>query len=166
MKTLFLVFTISFTASATPELGTSTITSTPSESIHLLAICEPTSALFWWSAKITSTVRPLALAPKSSIAIFAAVTEPCPPRSAYRLDWSFRMPIFTTLPEIWAWAPADRASAAAAAIALSFIFICLFLLMSLYSLHTKVLVKHLCLRLEFRGGEGLRDFSVFHHVMP
>jgi len=35
------------TASATPELGTSTITSTLSTSYHWRAMLEPTSALFW-----------------------------------------------------------------------------------------------------------------------
>src|SRR3954469_3705632 len=56
MNTLPLVRTTSLTARATPELGTSTITSTPSASIHLFAIWVATSALFWWSAEITSTL--------------------------------------------------------------------------------------------------------------
>jgi hypothetical protein len=44
------------TASATPEFGTSTITSTLSVSYHCRAIAEPTSALFWWSAETNSTL--------------------------------------------------------------------------------------------------------------
>ena len=49
-------------ASATDDVGTSTITSTPSESNHLRAMLEPTSGLFWWSAETTSTfsLEPLA----------------------------------------------------------------------------------------------------------
>ena len=57
-KTLFFSFTTPFTASATEEVGTSTITSTPSRSNHCRAMLEPTSGLFWWSAAITSTERP------------------------------------------------------------------------------------------------------------
>src|SRR5215510_15444268 len=40
------------TARATPELGTSTITSTLSTSYHCRAMAEPTSGLFWWSAEM------------------------------------------------------------------------------------------------------------------
>ena len=71
-----------FTASATAELGTSTITSTLSASYHWRAMFEPTSALFWWSAKMISTFMPLLAAPKSSTAMRAATTEPWPVRSA------------------------------------------------------------------------------------
>ena len=39
---------------------------------------EPTSGLFWWSAETISTFMPLAAAPKSSTAIFAATTAPGP----------------------------------------------------------------------------------------
>ncbi len=92
-------------ASATEEVGTSTITSTPSVSYHLRAMLEPTSGLFWWSAETTSTFRPdLDSFMKSSTASLAATTEPGPPMSAYRPDMSFMTPILTTLPEIWAWA--------------------------------------------------------------
>jgi len=42
-------------ASATDEVGTSAIMSTPSVSYHLRAMLEPTSGLFWWSADTTST---------------------------------------------------------------------------------------------------------------
>src|ERR687897_954652 len=48
----FLSRVIWLTASATPEFGTSRIMSTLSASYHCRAICEPTSALFWWSAKM------------------------------------------------------------------------------------------------------------------
>src|SRR3546814_21154479 len=44
----FLV--ISWTASATEEVGTSTIASTCSVSIQRLTMLEPMSGLFWWSA--------------------------------------------------------------------------------------------------------------------
>ena len=70
------------TASATDEVGTSTITSTLSVSNHWRAMLEPTSGLFWWSAETISTFMPFLAAPKSSTAICAASTEPGPPRSA------------------------------------------------------------------------------------
>ena len=82
MNALPLSRVIWLTASATPELGTSTIRSTLSASYHCRAICEPTSALFWWSAKTISTFRPFVAAPKSSTAMRAATTEPWPARSA------------------------------------------------------------------------------------
>src|SRR6266853_1752803 len=63
ISTLFFCRTISFTASATAEFGISTIRSTPSWSSHLRATTDPTSGLFWWSAKTTSILRPAALAP-------------------------------------------------------------------------------------------------------
>src|SRR5215470_3014818 len=47
-----------------------------SASYHWRAICEPTSALFWWSAEMISTFSPLAVAPKSSTAMRAATTDP------------------------------------------------------------------------------------------
>src|SRR5687768_16990389 len=62
-KALPLSRVIWLTASATPEFGTSTITSTRSASYHCRAICEPTSALFWWSAEMISTLRPFLSAP-------------------------------------------------------------------------------------------------------
>ena len=80
-NTLFLSRTISLTASATEDVGTSTITSTLSTSIHVRTTFEPTSGLFWWSALTISTFMPLAAAPKSSTAIRAATTEPWPLRS-------------------------------------------------------------------------------------
>ena len=58
------------------------IMSTFSASYHWRAICEPTSALFWWSADTISTLSPLAAAPKSSTAMRAATTDPWPARSA------------------------------------------------------------------------------------
>ena len=51
-----LSFVIWLTASATPEFGTSTMTSTLSVSYHWRAIAEPTSGLFWWSAETISTL--------------------------------------------------------------------------------------------------------------
>src|SRR5688500_2891160 len=78
----FLSLVLWFTASATDEVGTSTITSTPSASYHLLAIGEPMSGLFWWSAAMISTVRPFSFALKSSAAMRAASVEPGPAMSA------------------------------------------------------------------------------------
>ena len=82
MNALPLSRVIWFTASATPEFGTSTITSTRSTSYHWRAIAEPTSGLFWWSAETISTFMPFLAAPKSSTAMRAATTEPVPVRSA------------------------------------------------------------------------------------
>src|SRR5262245_39218277 len=82
MKALHLSRVIWFTACATPVLGASRITSPLSASYHWRALCEPTSALFWWSAETISTFSPLAAAPKSSTAMRAATTEPWPARSA------------------------------------------------------------------------------------
>src|SRR6185436_1328843 len=93
MNAFFLSRVIWLTASATPELGVSTMTSTLSTSYHWRAMAEPTSGLFWWSAEMISTFMPFFAAPKSSTAMRAAATEPAPDRSAYRLDMSVRMPI-------------------------------------------------------------------------
>ena len=81
-KALPFSLVIWLTASATPELGTSTMTSTLSASYHWRAIWEPTSALFWWSAEMISTFMPFLAASKSSTAMRAATTEPWPARSA------------------------------------------------------------------------------------
>src|ERR1700730_9678196 len=86
----------SFRANATAGFGTSTMASMLSTSRQRLAIVEPTSALFWWSAVSSSTLMSGCFASKSSIASFAATTEPWPVASANRLDWSFRTPILTT----------------------------------------------------------------------
>ena len=79
---LFLVRPISCTASSTEEVGMSAITSTPSSSIQRVTMAEPTSGLFWWSPAMISMGRPSTLPPKSSTAIFAAMTEPGPAMSA------------------------------------------------------------------------------------
>ena len=57
-KTLFFSRTMSFTASATEDAPPSTTTSTPSRSNHWRVTLEPTSGLFWLSAKTTSTLKP------------------------------------------------------------------------------------------------------------
>ena len=81
-NTLFFSRTTSLTARATDEVGTSTMTSTPSRSIHWRTMLEPTSGLFWWSAETTSMGAPATLPPKSSAAIRAATAEPGPVMSA------------------------------------------------------------------------------------
>src|SRR5882672_3742432 len=91
-------------ASATDEVGTSTITSTLSTSYHWRAMLEPTSGLFWWSAETISTFMPFFAAPKSSTAMRAATTEPGPAMSEYRLDMSLSTPILITPSDTWAWA--------------------------------------------------------------
>ena len=63
MNALPLSRVIWLTASATPEFGTSAIRSTLSTSYHWRAICEPRSALFWWSAEMISTFMPFLAAP-------------------------------------------------------------------------------------------------------
>src|SRR6266404_2405755 len=104
-----LSLVIWLTASATPEFGVSTITSTLSVSYHWRAIAEPTSGLFWWSAEMTSTLTPRFSMPESSTAILAATTEPAPARSVYRLDMSVKTPILTTPSETCASAaPAEQ----------------------------------------------------------
>src|SRR5258708_2460630 len=55
-KTASLSRTAKFTASAAAEFGTSTIALTFSES-HLRVTAEATSALFWWSAEMTSILK-------------------------------------------------------------------------------------------------------------
>ena len=69
------------TASAMPDDGTSVMMSTP-ESYHCRAMLVAMSGLFCPSAETTSIGLPSTLPPKSSIAIFTASTEPCPPISA------------------------------------------------------------------------------------
>src|SRR5689334_16288952 len=165
-NTLFFSFVTSLTASATPELGTSTIMSTPSASYHLRAIADPTSGLLRWSPETTSTLRLLSFAMKSSTAIFAAITEPGPPMSAYRLDMSLSTPIFTRLPDICASAPPIASALAIAATnSFTFGFIVSTPLEEIRTLDSQVLVEHAGLRLELGGGEGLGDAPMLHHVM-
>ena len=76
---MFFSRTTPCTASATDDVGTSRITSTPSRSIHWRAIETARSGLFWWSAVMTSTFSPLAAAPNSSTACLAQITEVVPP---------------------------------------------------------------------------------------
>ncbi len=114
MKALPLSLVIWFTASATDEVGTSKMASTLSTSYQVRAMVEPTSGLFWWSAPSTSTFMPFLAAPKSSTAIFAAITEPGPAMSAYSPDMSFMTPILMTPSEICACAAAPPKPQAAA----------------------------------------------------
>src|SRR6185312_11878684 len=142
MKALFFSRVTWLTASATPEFGVSTITSTPSSSYHLRAICAPTSGLFRWSPETTSILNfGWCIFSQSSTAIFAATTEPGPPMSAYRLDMSLNTPILMVFPEICACAdPTPSARAAAAASILSLIVVLLFVGPSCS--HPQVLVQH------------------------
>jgi len=57
----------------------------------------------WWSAEITSTLRPAA---KSSAAISAAITEPLPFAMAVGPAMSVKTPIFTLPPLRFAAPPA------------------------------------------------------------
>jgi hypothetical protein len=109
-----LSFVIWLTASATPEFGTSTMTSTLSTSYHWRAMLEPTSGLFWWSAETISTLKPRFSMPESSTASFAAAIDPEPPISVYRLDMSDSTPILITLSEICACAVAAPSAVAIA----------------------------------------------------
>ena len=81
MWTLFFSRQMSFAASATEEVATSTRQSTPSRSNHCRATLEPTSGRFCWSAKTTSTLKPRG--PKSCTAWRAAATEVAPVTSRY-----------------------------------------------------------------------------------
>ena len=93
MWTLFFSRQMSFTASATEEVVTSRITSTPSRSIHWRAMLEPTSGLFWWSANRISTLKPRG--PKSCTAWRAQTAEDWPEMSRYIPEPSFSTPILT-----------------------------------------------------------------------
>ena len=61
-KTLSLSLPIWLTATATEEVATSKIASTPPWSYHRRAMAAPTSGLFWWSAKAIETLRSGAIA--------------------------------------------------------------------------------------------------------
>src|SRR5258706_14642871 len=58
--------TIWVTASATPEFGVSTITSTLSVSSHWRAVPDPASGLFWGSAGRVSAFIPFFAGPEAS----------------------------------------------------------------------------------------------------
>ena len=75
-NTLFFSRAISLTASATAGVRHVDDHVDLVASNHCRAMFEPTSGLFWWSAKTISTFMPLAAAPKSSTAMRAATTEP------------------------------------------------------------------------------------------
>lgn len=64
-------------ASATDDPAPSKIASTPPASYHSRATAEPMSAFCMWSAVTSSTGRPRT-GPASSIASWAAATEPLP----------------------------------------------------------------------------------------
>jgi hypothetical protein len=72
----------SCTASAAEDPATSMIAATRPGPNHSRALAEAMSALLLWSAATTSIGRPRTRPPKSSAAIFAAVSLPGPFRSA------------------------------------------------------------------------------------
>ena len=72
--TLFFSCASLVTARAMALLFTSRMASTP-WSNHWRAMLTPTSALFWWSAWMISTVMPRAAAPKSCTAWRAVTTQ-------------------------------------------------------------------------------------------
>ena len=69
------------------------------------------SGLSWWSPEITTTGLPKTVPPKSSTAICAAVTDPCPVGVDAGPFMSVSTPIFTTSSEICALAPLARSCA-------------------------------------------------------
>src|ERR1700709_1248173 len=115
---LFLDSATLETASATPELMTSVIRSTPPVSYHWRAIPEAMSGLFWWSADTSSTLNGgLACSTKSSTAICAGVRAPAPARSENAPAISVSTPILTVPSEIagvCATAPAHAPASVAA----------------------------------------------------
>ena len=82
MSIFFFSWESPCTARATEEVVSSMIVSTCSVSYHSRAMFEAMSGLFWWSAETISIGASSTLPPKSSAAIFAASTEPVPPKSA------------------------------------------------------------------------------------
>src|SRR5688572_21434601 len=108
---------------------------------------------------------PFLAAPKSSTARRAAATEPGPVRSACGPDMSFTTPILTTPSETCACAlPAASANTAPASTFL-FIFIAIPPLKGSYS-DSQILVQQIHSSLQLRRGEGHRNLSVLHHVVP
>src|SRR5262249_38040173 len=75
MKILFFSRATPVTASATDDVGTSIMRSTPSRSYHWRAIVTARSGLFWGAALITSTFSPLPATPKASSACLQHATE-------------------------------------------------------------------------------------------
>ena len=69
-------------ASAGAVAATSASMSTFRVSNHSRALAAVRSALFWWSATISSIGLPSTLPPKSAIAMLAAITAPGPTMSA------------------------------------------------------------------------------------
>src|SRR5690606_36359467 len=87
---------MSWTARATAELVRSAMAVTPSRSNHSRARAAPMSALFWLSADTREMSIPLhSLARQSSMASWAAATEPGPPMEAEVPDISVSTPILT-----------------------------------------------------------------------
>ena len=79
-----MFFSLATPAMARPqaEFTPSTIMSTPSRSHHSRAMLAAMSALFWWSAEMTSTCKALPPPmPISSSACFTAATAPGPDTS-------------------------------------------------------------------------------------
>src|SRR5258706_15258478 len=98
-----------------PELVPPISMSTPCWSNHSRALAAATSALFWWSATITSTFLPLTAPPRSAMAILMTSAPAGPSMSEYRPDMSVMKPMRITSPEIWAGAGVTDPNVAAAA---------------------------------------------------
>src|ERR1700744_1335835 len=165
-KTPFFSFTMLLTASATPEFGTSTMTSTLSTSNHCRAILTPTSGLLRWSPEITSIFQPLAVRPESSTAIWAASVEPGPPRSAYRPDWSDSAPILTIL----SWANAKLVAARLSAVpskndAAILVFIAVPSVNPSGCSDAEIGMQFVHIGLQFRVREAVDDLAVLNDVI-
>ena len=100
-------------ASAALELVPPISMSRPFWSNHSRALAEAMSALFWWSAVISSIFRPSIAPPISSMAMRMASTPPGPSGPEYTPDRSVMKPIRMTSSENCACAapePTDKAA--------------------------------------------------------
>src|SRR5689334_720385 len=103
---------------------------------------------------------------KSAAANFAAITDPMPVASAYRLDMSVSTPILTLI--CWALAvPHANMTASAASVIFRFIDVTsLFPAPDDFVLSdTEIVVQLVDIRIQFRIGELVDDTAMFHHVV-
>src|SRR6218665_3308490 len=148
-------------AIAAPELVPPKTMVRPAVSIHSRALLAAMSALFWWSAVMSSMGWPSTLPPKSSMAIWIAIAPFLPSTSEYRLDMSVIRPILT-------WAAAPVAKPAAASDRQSVVRERCMAVSSgggrKSGSDAQQLIEHGHLLLEFCGGEVLDHAAVLHHV--